>query len=205
MLFYPHRQAVDEGSLALLEWGRVIISGAAIAALFATLVSIVTLMLLITLLTYTTDITDLMRGVQGLLRPLQRLGLPANDFSMILVIALRFVPLLGQELERLMKAQASRGADFGRGRGGVIRRVRQIFPLLIPLFITALRRAEEMATAMEARGYVGGRGRTHFVRLRMRRADVVALLSIIGLSAVLFAVDLTTIERVVAQWFSVLF
>lgn len=198
LLFYPHRQAVEAGSIALWQWGRFVVSGAALAALLATLLSIAALVLLLTLLSLTTSVTELIHGVEGMLGPLQRLGLPAHEVSMILVIALRFVPLLGRELERLMKAQASRGADFGRGRGGILRRVRRIFPLIIPLFITALHRAEEMSVAMEARGYVGGRGRTRLVRLRMRPADWLALALVVTLTISLFFVRLKPLEEAAA-------
>ena len=200
LLFYPHRQAIAEGSLALLQWGRLSISGAALVTLLATLLGIAALALLLTLLSTVADVTDLTHGVKGLLRPLQRLGLPAHEFSLVLVIALRFVPLLGQELERLIKAQASRGGDFGRGRGGIVQRVRRLFPLLIPLFVTALRRAEELAVAMEARGYAGGRGRTQLVRLRMRPADWLALILVVTTCLALFAVDLGPLEGAAATW-----
>lgn len=200
LLFYPHRRAVEAGSVALLQWGRLVVSGAGMVALAALILRMVALVLLLTLLTSVADVTELVHGVEGMLRPLQRVGLPAHELSLVLVIALRFVPLLGQELERLMKAQAARGADFGRGRGGVVRRVRRMFPLLIPLFIVALRRAEELVVAMEARGYVGGRGRTHLVRLRLRPADLVALVTVVAACAALLAFDPGPVEQAVASW-----
>ncbi len=201
LLFYPHRQAIAAGSLALVEWGPVAISGAGIVALIGILLQMATIVLLLTLLTAIEDTTGMVHGVQGLLQPLQRLGLPAHEISLVLVIALRFVPLLGRELERLMKAQASRGADFGRGRGGVVQRVRRLFPLFIPLFIAALRRAEELAVAMEARGYVGGRGRTSLVQLRMHRSDWVAMLAAVALAIGFVALDLKPAGTALAGWF----
>jgi energy-coupling factor transport system permease protein len=141
------------------------------------------LLLLINLLAATTTLNEVMHGVEGLLRPLGRLGLPAHELALTLSIALRFVPLLGQETERLMKAQAARGADFGRGRWGFVQRIKRLLPLLIPLFITSLERAEGLAEAMEARGYAGQAGRTHWVQLHARAADYVALLLVIALSA----------------------
>ncbi|MBN1484837.1 MAG: energy-coupling factor transporter transmembrane protein EcfT [Chloroflexia bacterium] len=200
LLFYPHRQAIAEGSLALLEWGPVLLSGAALAALAALVLRMISIVLLLTLLGACADVTDLTHGMQGLLRPLQRLGLPAHEFSMVLVIALRFVPLLVRELERLMKAQAARGADFGRGRGGIVRRVSKIMPLIIPLFVTALRRAEDLAVAMEARGYAGGRGRSHLVCLHMRPADGLALFLVCAACAGLWFVDLGALEEIAATW-----
>ncbi len=205
ILLYPHRQAIAEGSLVLLDWGPIVVSGAAVPALAAILLRIVSIVLLLTLLSTIADVTDLTHGVEGLLRPFQRLGLPAHELSLVLVITLRFVPLLGRELERLIKAQVSRGADFGRGRGWFWQRVRKIFPLLIPLFITALRRAEELSIAMEARGYGGGKGRTHLVRLHLRPADGLALIFVVGLSAGLVLVNLGPLERALALWLRRLF
>jgi len=200
LFFYPHRQAVAAGSPALWQWGRFVLSGEGMIALAAMLLRMAALALVLTLLTSIADVTGLVHGVEGLLRPFQRLRLPAHEVSMVLVVALRFVPLLTREMERLMKAQAARGADFGRGRGGVIKRVRRTFPLLIPLFITTLRRAEELAVAMEARGYVGGKGRTHLVRLRFRPADLLALGVAAGASVGLFLVNLGPAERAVIDW-----
>jgi energy-coupling factor transport system permease protein len=155
----------------------------------------VAIVLILTLLTGIADTSDLAHGVEGILRPLQRLGLPAHELSMVLVVALRFIPLLGREMERLLKAQASRGADLGRGRGGPIQRVRRVFPLLVPLFVATLRRTEELALAMEARGYVGGRNRTTLVHLRMRPADFVALALVVGVCVALLAADFRPAEQ----------
>jgi energy-coupling factor transport system permease protein len=119
----------------------------------------------------------------SLLRPLTALGLPTHAFVLMVQVSLRFLPLLAQEAERIAKAQASRGAEWGTGRGGLLRRARQALPLIVPLFLTALRRAERLAEAMEARGYHGGQGRTSMVTLRWRAADSVALLVGVGLGA----------------------
>jgi energy-coupling factor transport system permease protein len=200
MLLYPHREAIAAGSLALLDWGLVIISGASIVALGTMLLTMADIVLLLTLLTATADVSDVTHGIEGLLRPFQRLGFPAHELSMVLVVALRFVPLLGRELERLMKAQAARGADFGRGRGGLVQRIRRTLPLLVPLFVAALRRSEELVVAMESRGYTGGRGRTSLVRLQLRPADAVALILSIGVCVLPFVVDFGPTEHAVALW-----
>jgi len=152
------------------------------------------LILLTSLLTLTSTTNELARGAEALMRPLQRLGLPADELAMVFTLALRFVPTLAQELERLLKAQAARGADPARGSNPV-QRTRQLLPVLVPLFITTLRRGEELAAAMEARGYTGGAGRTHYVRLHFHSVDVMAwfilFLLWIGLLAAPFsAVDL---------------
>ncbi len=205
LLFYPHGAAVEAGSLAVLRWGPLFVSGASLVALVAMLLRMVAIVLLLTLLTAIADTGDLVHGVEGMLRPFQRLGLPAHELSLVLVVTLRFVPLLGHELERLIKAQAARGADFGRGRGSFLARVRRTFPLLIPLFIAALRRSEELAVAMEARGYGGGKGRSHFVRLRLRPADWLALGLVLAITVGLFVVDPGPLEHAVALWLRDLF
>ncbi len=126
----------------------------------------------LSLLSFTTSTTELTHGTEHLLRPLQRVGLPAHEFALTLNVALRFVPLLAQETERLMKAQASRGADFGGGRGwNFIRRFRKLIPLLVPLILSTLQRAEDLILAMEARCYTGGKGRTHLVHFHARTSD----------------------------------
>lgn len=187
ILFYPHAAAIAAGSAEVWRWGPFLMSAAGLLDTAAILLRMVAIVLFLTLLTGIADTTDLVHAVEGMFRPLQRLGLPAHELALVMAITMRFIPLLGQELERLMKAQAARGADFGRGLG--FTRIRRMLPLLIPLFLAALRRAEELALAMEARGYVGGRGRTYFVRLRMRPADLLALALAFGLAALLVVLD----------------
>ena len=111
-----------------------------------------------------------------MLRPLQSVGLPAHEFALATNIAIRFVPILAEETERLLKAQASRGADFGRGQRGLLTRARKLLPLLVPLFLVSLRRADQLVEAMEARCYLGGKGRTHLIALHARFSDYVAVL-----------------------------
>jgi len=129
------------------------------------------LILLSSLLTLTTPITLLSKAVESLLAPFRRFRVPGHEIAMILAIAYRFMPTVAEELERLMKAQASRGADFGRpGRLRFVQRARQLIPVTVPLFVAAFRRAEDLILAMEARCYVGGAGRSavHLGRLRLR-------------------------------------
>ncbi len=178
LLFYPHKQALQTGQGILWQWKGIAISQASIISLGAMALRMIGIVLLLTLYTSLADVSDLTHGVDGLLHPFQRVGLPAYEATLVLLIAFRFVPMLGQELERLLKAQTARGGDFGRGWG--ISRIRKTFPLFVPLFISALRRAEELATAMEARGYAGGRERTRLVILRMRYIDWLVLLIVLG-------------------------
>ena len=135
------------------------------------------LLIVTSVLTFTTTTTGLTHGLESLLAPLRRVKVPAHELAMMLAIALRFVPTLAEELERIIKAQASRGADFGRpGRFAFIRRARMLIPIVVPLFISVFRRAEDLVLAMEARCYVAGAGRTRLSPLRMRPLDWAALL-----------------------------
>ena len=134
------------------------------------------IMLLITgtlLLTYTTSPLQLTDGLESLLSPLKKLRLPVHELAMMMSIALRFIPTLIEETDKIMSAQRARGADFESG--GLIAKAKAMLPLLIPLFVSAFRRADELATAMESRCYHGGDGRTRMKQLRMARRDWIAL------------------------------
>jgi energy-coupling factor transport system permease protein len=162
---------------------------------------LVALIILTTLLTFTTSVSELARGTERLLSPFSRLGLPAHELSLMVTIALRFVPFLAGEMERIAKAQVSRGADFGEGsRWRFLRSARQLLPLLVPLILNSLRRGEELALAMEARCYVGGVGRTHLVEMRARPADFVALGATLVYAALLLGLDLGAVDRVLIPW-----
>jgi energy-coupling factor transport system permease protein len=118
---------------------------------------------------------------------------------MVFAIALRFAPTLAGELERIMKAQASRGADFGeQGRLRFIQRTRNMLPLMVPLFLSALRRAEDLTLAMEARGYTGGRGRTSFIQLRSVPSDYLALALVAVFCATVAVYNFRAIDGLVA-------
>ncbi len=125
------------------------------------------------LLTATTAPVDLADGIEDLLSPLKRVRFPAHEVAMMMTIALRFIPTLGDEAEKIKDAQAARGADFAEG--GPVRRARSLIPVLVPLTVGAFRRADELAEAMESRGYRGGEGRTRYRELRFRTRDVLAL------------------------------
>jgi len=134
------------------------------------------LVLLITassLLTLTTSPMQLTDGLERVLNPFKRFGVPAHEFAMMMTIALRFIPTLMEEADRTMKAQMARGADFQSGN--LVQRARSFIPLLVPLFVSAFRRADELATAMEARCYRGGEGRTRLKVLRITLLDYAAV------------------------------
>ena len=132
------------------------------------------------LLTYTTSPIMLTDGLERLLGPLKKLRVPVHELSMMMSIALRFIPTLIEETDKIMSAQRARGADFDSG--GLIRKAKALLPLLVPLFISALRRAEELATAMECRCYCGGQGRTRLGELRLRPSDWVFLVCMVVLA-----------------------
>lgn len=124
------------------------------------------------LLTYTTSPILLTDGLESLLGPLKRLRLPVHELSMMMSIALRFIPTLIEETDKIMSAQKARGADFESG--GLFKRARALLPILVPLFVSAFRRADELAVAMECRCYHGGKGRTRLRNLRYERRDILA-------------------------------
>ena len=135
------------------------------------------------LLTYTTSPISLTDGLESLLNPLKTLKVPVHELSMMMCIALRFIPTLIEETDKIMSAQKARGADFENG--SLLERVKALVPILVPLFISAFRRADELATAMECRCYQGGEGRTKMKLLRFKHFDFTALLIGVCLIAII--------------------
>lgn len=131
------------------------------------------------ILTLTTTPIALTDGIESLLKPFQRFGVPAHELAMMMSIALRFIPTLVEETDKIMKAQAARGANFDSGN--IIERVKALVPLLVPLFLSAFQRADELAVAMEARCYRGGTNRTRLKALAYTRKDVVAGMFCVGI------------------------
>ncbi len=125
------------------------------------------------LMTYTTSPIALTDGLESLLSPLKKIKVPVHELSMMMCIALRFIPTLIEETDKIMSAQKARGADFESGK--LMERVKAMIPILVPLFISAFRRADELATAMECRCYQGGDGRTKMKLLRYGRNDYAAM------------------------------
>ena len=134
------------------------------------------------LLTYTTSPLALTDGLESLMGPLKKLHVPVHELSMMMSIALRFIPTLIEETDKIMSAQRARGADFDSGN--LIQKARALIPLLVPLFISAFRRADELATAMECRCYHGGEGRTRMKQLHYRSDDVLFMLEGLVLAVV---------------------
>ncbi|MCH3954236.1 MAG: energy-coupling factor transporter transmembrane protein EcfT [Eubacterium sp.] len=134
------------------------------------------------LLTLTTTPIRLTDGIERLLSPFERIGLPAHDIAMMMSIALRFIPTLLDETDKIMKAQQARGADFESGN--IVRRAKSLVPILIPLFVSAFRIAQDLAMAMESRCYRGGKGRTRLHEMRFHKADVISMILLLAFLAV---------------------
>ena len=175
-LFYT-----DTGRVLVHFWHFTITSDGLTRAIFMT----GRILMLISgsfLLTYTTSPISLTDGLESLMGPLKKLRVPVHELSMMMCIALRFIPTLIEETDKIMNAQKARGADFESG--SIIDRAKALIPVLVPLFISAFRRADELATAMECRCYQGGEGRTKMKLLRYQRNDFLAFGICIALVAV---------------------
>lgn len=166
------------------RWGVLSLSPEGLVQGLLTLVRVVLLYHLVTTLMFVTPLMDLADGAERLLAPLKWLGVPVSELALTFVIALKFVPLLVAELERLVKAQAARGSRLDQGN--VLERTRKVGGLLVPLFISAFGRAELLTTAMNARCYRGGQGRTKRRVLRLAPRDWLALLATLALAALIF-------------------
>lgn len=139
------------------------------------------------LLTYTTSPMALTDAIERLTSPLKKLGVPTHEFAMMMTIALRFIPTLIEETDKIISAQKSRGADFETG--SLIKRAKAIVPILIPLFISAFRRADELASAMECRLYYGGEGRTKMKVLKLSALDFLAVIFFVLLIGAIAAIN----------------
>ncbi|RNF38598.1 energy-coupling factor transporter transmembrane component T family protein [Planococcus salinus] len=167
---------LDLGFMSIYEEG--LRQGIFIAIRFLVLVFITSIL---TLTTSPISITD---GIEVLLGPFKRLKLPVHELALMMSISLRFIPTLMDETGKILKAQMARGSDIGSGP--VKERIKAVVPLLIPLFVSAFKRAEDLATAMEVRGYRGGSGRTRYRQLNWRFKDTASLLVLVALAGTLW-------------------
>jgi energy-coupling factor transport system permease protein len=169
LLFFG--RALDPTSPPLFQWGWIVVTVAVVRLAIVSAARFVELLFVTSVFTLSTRTTELTHGIEHLLRPVEHLVRPlwrlsiAHEVALVVTIAIRFVPTLALEAERLMKAQASRGSRWGGSRWQVVARIRQLLPILVPLFTIALRRGEELIVAMEARAYMGGAGRTAYAIL----------------------------------------
>jgi energy-coupling factor transport system permease protein len=161
------------GQTVLGQWGAIRLTGEGIYRAVLIVLRLTFLIFSTSLLTLTTSPMQLTDGMESLMKPLNKIKFPVHEMAMMMSIALRFIPTLAEETDRIMKAQTARGAEFDSGN--LIKRAKNMVPLLVPLFISAFKRADELALAMESRCYKGGEGRTKMKILRFAPRDFVAL------------------------------
>ena len=149
---------LGQGEEVLYQWKFIRVTEEGLQMGVKMSMRLILLLMLSSILTFTTSPIVLTDGIEALLRPFKKIGVPAHELAMMMTIALRFIPTLLEETDRIIKAQTARGADFSGGN--LLQRAKNMLPILIPLFISAFRRADDLAIAMEARCYKGGEGRT---------------------------------------------
>lgn len=169
----------------IFKWGIITITKEGVRLTIAMSLRLIFLVIGTSLLTYTTSPIVLTDGIESLFRPLSKIGFPAHEIAMMMTIAIRFIPTIIDETDKIMKAQSARGSDFESG--SLMRRAKALIPILVPLFVSAFRRADDLATAMECRCYRGGEGRTKLKAIKMKKIDAFAFL----ISAAVFAVVIT--------------
>ncbi|GEN32004.1 energy-coupling factor transport system permease protein [Cerasibacillus quisquiliarum] len=167
--FILHLFINKEGTL-LIDWSFIKIYSSGVIQGIAISMRFFLLILMTSLLTLTTTPIEITDAVEEMLHPLKRIKFPVHELALMMSISLRFIPTLVQETDKISKAQASRGVDFRTGP--VKDRIKAVVPLLVPLFVSAFKRAEELAMAMEARGYQGGEGRTKLRELKLSKLDI---------------------------------
>jgi energy-coupling factor transport system permease protein len=204
IIFLFVMQVLFQGSVVpcntvYFEWWFIRITPCILQLVVLGALRVVVFLFIISLLTMTTTSSYLTHGIEILLSPFQRIGLPTHEIALANMIALRFIPTLAEELERIMKAQASRGASIGATpwwRPDLMARERM--PLLVPLFVNALRRGEDLVLAMEARCYMGGKGRTKFVQFHSKPLDWVVGLGALAIFLGAWLIPWPAISSIVA-------
>lgn len=181
--FFIHILFTKEGEL-LFEWGFLSVYEEGLRQGIFISIRFLVLVFMTTILTLTTSPISITDGLEVLLNPLKKVKFPVHELALMMSIALRFIPTLMDETDKIMKAQMARGSDLSAGP--IMDRIRAVVPLLVPLFVSAFKRAEDLATAMEVRGYRGGEGRTRYRQLAWHMRDTVVLLAAILLAVGLF-------------------
>ena len=172
------------GETVIFKWRFIKITLEGLRQSVITVVRLVLLVLSSTMMTLTTSPMELTTALERLLKPLSKIGFPVHEIALMLSIALRFIPTLLEETDKIMKAQTARGADFEEG--GLIKKAKALVPLLVPLFVSAFRRAYDLALAMEARCYNGGEGRTKMRVSHFHKRDLFAFVAV-GLVVIVIA------------------
>ena len=180
---------MTQGGLVIFEFGIIKITSKGIYAAASAVVRVVSLVIGTSIfLTYTTTPIALTDGIEQLLAPLKKIKVPVHEFAMMMTIALRFIPTLIEETDKIIAAQKARGADFTSG--SLVKRAKALIPILVPLFISAFRRADELAIAMECRCYRGGEGRTKLHVLKYGSVDL-----LMAIPVLVFLTALILVER----------
>ena len=179
---------IKDGNL-IFEWKFISVTDKGVFTAIFIAARILTLLLVSSLLTYTTSPTDLTDAIEKLLSPLKLFKIEVHTFAMMMTIALRFIPTLVDEIDRIMSAQKARGADFESGN--LAKRVKALFPIFIPLFISAFKRAIELADAMSCRCYTGGEGRTRLRQMRFTWRDGVTFLIIVAVCVAVIIMNIS--------------
>ena len=193
-LFFGWGANTGDNCLVLIQVSIIKTTSCSLVNLVSMVLRLISLILLTGLLTMTSTISEITHGIEGLLRPLGLLGFPAHEIALVFSISIRFVPTLAQKLEKLLKAQASRGANIHLG-SNPLKRIRHLFPVLLPLFLTTLRNSEILIEAMEARGYSGSQDRSFFNQLRLSNRDYFALLCIFILIIGFFTIPFGALDQ----------
>ena len=176
-----------KGETPLFQWQFISIYPEGVDTALFMLIRVLTLIIGMSLLTYTTSPIMLTDAIERLLSPLKKIHVPVHELSMMMTIALRFIPTLVEETDKIMSAQKARGAEMDTG--GLIKKAKSLIPVLIPLFVSAFKRANELATAMECRCYHGGEGRTRLKVMRTAPRDYVAIAIMLALFAVVIVIN----------------
>ena len=166
------------GDIVFWKWGSLQITDKGIINAIMMTIRLIYLILGTSLMTLTTTPNQLTNGLETALAPLNKIHVPVHSIAMMMSIALRFIPILIEETDKIMKAQMARGADFENG--SLMQKAKAMVPLLVPLFVSAFRRAEDLAMAMEARCYNGGEGRTKMKPLKYEKRDYVGYAVVLG-------------------------
>lgn len=174
--------------LLMIHWGVVQVYGSDLIAAAVLLLRFAVLILGISVFSLATSTSEMIYGVDALLKPLRWLRIPTQDLTMMAQITLRFIPFMALATERIVKAQASRGVDWSNRSGNLLQRARRVLPLLVPLFVSSLNKAERMALAMDARGYGSSRKRTMMMAARLTGWDVAAVSACAGLAAAIILI-----------------
>ena len=183
---FLYSSKLDPTSLVSIGWFHITLSGLWAGAML--LIRFCALILLLSLGSFVISTSELLQGLTRILSPLNRVGIRTMDFIMIVQVTLRFLPFLAQSAERIAKAQASRGSDWGVKKKGLVNRIKQVVPMIIPLFITSLRRSENLALAMDARAYGVFNKRTSMAESHFTWKDAAAVILSIMVSLAIFIV-----------------